>query len=85
MPCPTRAITWVIHGTWAEGMEPHSGPAADVLDEALEELNPIFLAVVNGVVSLTAQDGQELGPVSKKPQRSRTDSKVQSSPTGRVQ
>ena len=42
-------------------MEPHSRPAVDVLDEALEELCPILLTVADGVVSLAAQDGEELG------------------------
>ena len=54
------AITWVIHGTWAEDMEPHSALAVDLLDEALEQLGSVVLAVSDGVVSLAAQDGEEL-------------------------
>lgn len=41
-------------------MEPHSGPGVDVVDEALEELSPVLLTVVNGVISLPPKDGQEL-------------------------
>jgi hypothetical protein len=84
-PSPEVRFTWVIHGTWAEDIETHLGPCVDVVDETLEELTPVVLTVVDRVVSLAPQDGGELGPVSKKPQRSETESKVQSSPAGRVQ
>jgi hypothetical protein len=55
-------------------MEPHSGPAVDVLDEALEQLGSVFLAVSDGflavsdgVVSLASQDGEELGSGLEEP------------------
>lgn len=41
--CSQSAMTRVIHGTWAEAMEAHSGPAVDVLENAFE-LEPIQLA-----------------------------------------
>jgi hypothetical protein len=37
-------------------MEPHSGPGVDVVDEALEELNPVLLSVVDGVISLAPKE-----------------------------
>jgi len=43
-------------------MEPHSAVSVDLLEEALEELSPVLLAVVDGVFALAPQDGQELGP-----------------------
>ena len=59
--CPTRAITWVIRWTRAEAMEAHSAVFVDLLQETLEELHPVFLSVAIGVVSLPAQDREELG------------------------
>ncbi len=41
-------------------MEAHLGPCVDVVDEPLEELNPVLLTVVDGVISLASQDGQKL-------------------------
>ena len=51
----------MIHGTWAGSIEAHSGSGVDVVDEALEELSPVLLAVVDGVISLAPKNGQELG------------------------
>ena len=52
----------MIHGTWTEAHRTTLTVPVDLLDEAREELNPVLLAVVDGVVSLATQDGQELGP-----------------------
>ena len=38
-----------------------SAVPVDLLDEALEEFEPVFLAAADGIVSLAAQDGDELG------------------------
>ena len=51
----------MIHGPWTEDIEAHSGLRVDVVDEALEELSPVLLTVADGVISLAAKDGQELG------------------------
>ena len=51
----------MIRWTWAEAMEAHSALSVDLLEEAIEELHPVLLAVADGVVSLAAQDGEELG------------------------
>jgi hypothetical protein len=59
--CPKGAITWVIRGTWAEDIDAHSVSGVDAVDEAVEELGPVLLTVVDGVISLAAKDGQELG------------------------
>jgi hypothetical protein len=36
----------VIHGTWAEDIEAHSGSGVDAVDEALKEQGPVLLTVV---------------------------------------
>jgi hypothetical protein len=32
----------VIHGTWTEDIQAHSGPRVGVVDQALEELGPVW-------------------------------------------
>ncbi len=51
----------MIHGAWTEDIETHSGSRVDAVDEAVEELSPVLLTVADGVISLPAKDGQELG------------------------
>ena len=63
-------------------MEAHSLDLGDSLDETVEERTPIALTALVGVVPLAPQDGDELGPVSKKPHRSHTLSKAHPSRRG---
>ena len=75
----------MIHGTWTEDIEAHSGPGVDVVDEALEELSSVLLTVADGVISLAAKDGQELGTGLEEAAPFADGLEVQSSPVGRVQ
>ena len=66
-------------------MEAHSLGVGDSFDEALEEVGANALSALVGVLALTLQDSEELRAVSKKPHRSQTLSKAQSSRAGLVQ
>jgi hypothetical protein len=41
-------------------MEPHSRGVGDSVDEAIEELGPVVLTALFGVIALSFEDGEEL-------------------------
>src|SRR5581483_3538225 len=41
-------------------MEPHLAVSVDLLEEALEQLDPVSLSMAGGIISLSAQDFEEL-------------------------
>jgi hypothetical protein len=43
-------------------MEPHSTVPVDLVEEPLEELSPVILAVADCISLVASQDGEELGP-----------------------
>ena len=51
----------MIQGFWRGAIQAWSGGVVEVVDEAGEEVGPVGLVVLAGVVALAGEDGDELG------------------------